>query len=224
MKLKLKFLSFFLIVSLQIGTACSCLGYSLSINHINATELIFKGEAISVETVAVKGEMLKDKYTFIVDTLIKGDINGDTISIFTNHSSAACGASFAIGIEYYVFSNRKNDRFNTDVCSYNGVVGRQSFLDNLISKYQDENSTKWYNSQGALVAEGSIVNGLPDGYWIIRNDKEELMEKGTYKSGLKHGKWMGYRNIKAQHMPYSSIIISHYDMGELVKRERESRL
>jgi len=219
LKIKFRYIILFIFLAPKSIFSCSCINNSLSINHINSTEVIFKGKVIGAEEILLKGELRQTKYTFKIDELIKGNHQEENIIIYTNLSSAACGSSFSMHQEYYIFSNKENNRFNTNLCSHNQPFEKDSFTTKLINKYKEEKNTKWYNSDGILIAEGKIKHGTPEGFWVISNDNGDIIEEGNFKNGLKHGEWTIYRSELYSHINFDKPIKENYFEGKKRKNK-----
>lgn len=108
--------------------ACSCIGKSTVESGLKNSSIVAVGTVLNMTTVEVAdsdfyyllynpnvktnsngGYMIKTaKYTIIVESLIKGQISSDTISILTGLWHGACGFNFTIGQKYIIYGDDKS--------------------------------------------------------------------------------------------------------------------
>lgn len=78
-------------------------------------------------------------------------------------------------------------------------------------QYNGENT--WYNQEGKIVIKGMYLNGAKDGFWIYKN----LAFMGSYKKGLKHGKWTWIGpDGRKQKAKFKKGKLKHKRRGEVV--------
>jgi antitoxin component YwqK of YwqJK toxin-antitoxin module len=60
-----------------------------------------------------------------------------------------------------------------------------------------------YDETGKLIEEGEYVKGLEDGPWFFISS--DYLERGTYRDGLKTGKWNSYYLFKQDNKTDSTL-------------------
>ena len=110
--LKLLVLMFALTVFSGSAMACKCIPKGeLTAEEVTNASAIFSGKVLKVES--IEGEM-RSKITFKVQQGLKNLKKGQIITVYTASSSAACGVTFTVGEEWYLFLSEGN---SVSMCS-----------------------------------------------------------------------------------------------------------
>jgi hypothetical protein len=74
----------------------------------------------------------------------------------------------------------------------------------------------YFFKTGIIKAKGKHVNGLMEGKWIFNRESGQLWQVGSFKKGIKHGKWIRYNKIcDLEHE-------AEYQNGKIVKPDSKS--
>lgn len=202
-------------------TACSCNNQPLSILDIIDKDIFFRGEVIEKKIVDEDSETGKFEYIFKINELIKGEYQNQEIIIYSDRSQASCGVNYPIGYEFFIFTNQYENKYQTGSCYHNQTVKNdKSFIHKLVEDYKNESRTEWFNSLKKNIAEGRILNGKPDGYWIIKTPNEEKIEEGNYTQGRKNGEWRIFRHRKYYSKAYTFKLFAIYENGVMIKSKK----
>jgi antitoxin component YwqK of YwqJK toxin-antitoxin module len=171
--------------------SCSCGGLSsVSITDILDHELIFNGKIESVqETKNQDGDRVWKAF-FKVKSLSKPRVLLDTISVYTNGSSAACGLDFKVGDTWLIIGNYYNGKYYASLCSksikrtgFNFLTykHRKSYLNRFSQRSKFVNS-----SVNGYQFRGQLIKGRPNGQWL-KQKAGDTIEIMNFKNGLRHG-------------------------------------
>jgi hypothetical protein len=69
-----------------------------------------------------------------------------------------------------------------------GTTSREEI--NQIDRYGRKQGPWKIYTDGILIAEGSYLDGQPDGLWTYRYQNGQLKEEGRYHKGVKNGMWI----------------------------------
>lgn len=202
-------------------TACSCFSKPLSILDIIDNDIFFRGEVIKKKIVNEGNETGKFEYTFKVNELINGEYEQQEIIIYSDISQASCGVNYPIGCELFIFSNQYDNKYITGSCYHNQPVKNdKNFIHKLVEDYKNEELTEWFDSLKKNITKGKILNGKPEGYWIIKTPNEEKIEEGNYIQGRKEGEWRIFRHRRYSTKVYNFKIFAIYEDGVLIKTKK----
>jgi len=107
----------FLLLSFDVGYACSCAPPPSAAQSLGQAGAVFSGKVLQVKR--VKGGNGQDgqvEVVFAVDASWKG-AERRVMSVFTASNSAACGYGFRRGRTYLVYAAESEGRLATTICS-----------------------------------------------------------------------------------------------------------
>lgn len=86
------------------------------------------------------------------------------------------------------------------VITFQGKQVHFELKENVVSKkkrYSEHKDYFWYRSQSIIITKGAASGYLLNGYYESYFDNHQFSERGCFKNGLKHGKWV-YWNQEGQ--------------------------
>ena len=103
-------------------SACSCIGQRTVEEEIIHSDIVVVGTIISIEEIKIYDTVNIDLEIFhiinrndlIVNTLYKGNLNTDTVSVFSGSGFGDCGYQFEIGGKYIVYGINYNYQGKTN--------------------------------------------------------------------------------------------------------------
>ena len=111
------FVALFFKISYKPALACSCARPLPPLEAKERAAAVFSGTVISQERSPQQRDRFQDiKVNFRVQRVWKGDI-GNTVTISTNRSSAACGINFRNRQRYLVYAFDNRNELTTNLCS-----------------------------------------------------------------------------------------------------------
>lgn len=111
------FVTFFFKISYKPAHACSCRTPPPPLEAKERATAVFSGTVISQERVPRERDRFEvNKINFRVQRVWKGEI-GETVTITTNTSSAACGINFRNRERYLVYAFDNQNELRTNLCS-----------------------------------------------------------------------------------------------------------
>lgn len=209
MRFKLITAAIFLFTLFNDSKACQCDFEKPSIIKFNNYDEIYHGKIISREI--VKGVLQTEsdpefiefeksieyyKYTIEVINIIKASKQSEMIIFYSNTQQSACGVTYAVNEELYLFLYGINSLLFTNSCAQNlkTKYATSEYLE-LIKDYRNENQTEWFNSEGIKIAEGKILNTLPVGNWKYYFTKNNSSKsEGKFINGATSGLWKNYHS------------------------------
>lgn len=205
--------------------ACSCGTYFLDLPvkemGLTITEakrisdnspIIFDGLLIEQDTfLNTERGYLQFKYTFKVERYYKGQ-EADTIIIFSNIGSSACGFDTKLNTKSIIFAQGSSEKgyytWRSDCCKSiakafypNRYQRYLKFLNVVTDKtdgeyifYQSYAHFRFYDfypadTSNCLALHFTIRNGQFEGAWKLMNVQKDILEQGNFKNGKRHGKW-----------------------------------
>ncbi|NJN76945.1 MAG: hypothetical protein HC803_00300, partial [Saprospiraceae bacterium] len=195
--------------------------------HYNQTDKVFIGTVIKVGNVKTMDFAYREadtniptyKVRFVIHESYRGSMP-DTVDI---GKIALANILFQEGESYLVYANYKDSDGLLTSSSILHVLddrmSRHSILKEI--KANPNGNTLNITPELAKMAEGSMVNGEPDGEWIYYEITGELKEKGKYKKGKRHGKWTTYFVTDAVfYSTFEAIRIGRAGQFKLVSHEK----
>lgn len=120
-RLRVTLLVFFVAaVGATNALACSCVMFANPQDHIDSTDLIFEGRALSTMTTRDDDTFRRQQTVFAVVRVWKGDATGRVVVSHPENVCCNCGVTFDAGQTYkvFVFAYADGaDRFTTTLCS-----------------------------------------------------------------------------------------------------------
>ena len=209
-------LIFFITTAFNIAQACSCGEYHLDlpIEAVKATRhlatytpnddqhLIFHAKAISIKHVEFKNiqgyKEMKDEITFKVFKYYQGK-NKDTIVVFTNHGSAACGFTTRINANSIIFASKNKEGFfstwRSDCCKsaaqfddeerYNRYLQFLTVMENMENgRYRFKQGKSFWppeSKQKVGAMYFSIRKRKFHGKWVVMDRRARILEVGQFQ-------------------------------------------
>ena len=103
-------------LSAQDAFACSCVGFASPAEHIDATDVIFRGRVLA--TAHLLFDRIGAETTFEVVEAIKGSATGRVRIRHPRDVCCVCGLTYSRGETCWVFAHRGQDRrLHTSACS-----------------------------------------------------------------------------------------------------------
>lgn len=158
---KVIFLGVFLFSSfaLSLGQsyACSCIMPADPITSMEQSEAVFAGEVTQVTT----GEY-QNTITFAVSDKWKGKL-GDTFTLNTGSSSAACGIDFQKDEEYIVYATDNGEGgYSAGLCSRTKVLDENA-QDDVVALSESAGQTEFFSQSVFELVKGPSCQGATDG-------------------------------------------------------------
>ncbi len=98
--------------------ACSCAMFANPQQHIDNTDLIFEGRALSTQTRRGGDILAGEETVFQVERAWKGDVTGRVAVIHPENVCCICGVAFTPGTTYKIFADMDGaGRFRTSLCN-----------------------------------------------------------------------------------------------------------
>ncbi len=108
---------------------CSCMNPGeITQGQVDGYDYIARGQVVSVE--------VRDYTRFIkvkVGKMYKSNTSGDTITISTPRSSAACGLSAQEGQEWLFYGGKEDGSYTTDLCTRSAVISQDYPNDRVVN-------------------------------------------------------------------------------------------
>jgi antitoxin component YwqK of YwqJK toxin-antitoxin module len=197
------FKAFLLLISLSTTdvSGCSCFRrFEANIEDLWDYDLIFKGKVLSVESVKSDPSLPQQKALFEIEKLVLGNIQTDTVSIYTNAGCCACGLGFVKGVTWLIYANGFRN-FNASTCSNSTSQRNESdlkeinkiiyFMDSIQNgSYKVFQKGQYQSSSYDIV--GQIVDGKPDGKWFMISFADTLCRL-NFLNGVQMGKQIDKR-------------------------------
>jgi hypothetical protein len=179
------------------ASECGCNpGQDLNIRQLIESDLIFKGHVITKRTEHFPGLGYSFVATFLIDELISGKTESDTVDIEYGYGEDYCSVYFQPMVSYLILSQKSNDfpYFHTNYCSGNRLTKNLSKRDHrlLLDFQQGKRELEWRNSVHQVYAKGRVSQRKPVGHWQFLGWNEEVMEFGVFLEGKKEGNWITY--------------------------------
>ncbi len=131
--------------------------------------------------------------------VFKGEVDLDTVFIYTGGNTSAGGRQTELNSEWLIFSEKeKNGEYFATVCdpfSCSNADQSEYFPNKfqLVADFKQKRETAysgpivWYYHDGVKAAEGNFLNGKPEGKWKHYRYDGTLKSETLYKNGLRHG-------------------------------------
>lgn len=179
------------------ASECGCdPGEDLSIRQLIEADLSFKGHVINKRTEHFPGLGYSFVATFLIDELISGIAESDTVDIEFGYGEGYCSVYFQPMVSYLILSQKSSDfpYFQTNYCSGNRLTKNLSKRDNrLLFDFQHgKRELEWRNSSHKIYAKGRISQRKPVGFWQYLRWDAEVMESGIFLKGKKEGNWFTF--------------------------------
>ena len=98
--------------------ACTCAAFASPQEHIDNTDLIFEGRALSTQTRRGGDVLAGEETAFQVERVWKGDVTGRVAVIHPETVCCICGVAFTPGTTYKIFADMDGaGRFRTSLCN-----------------------------------------------------------------------------------------------------------
>lgn len=171
--------------------SCSCGGLrSISIADILNHEIIFSGRIESVQEDKDEDNYRVFKALFKIKNLTKPKTEIDTVSVYTNDGSAACGLDFKVGDTWLIIGTYYNGKYYASLCSKS--INRKGF--NLFTYKHRKSFTNRYSQKTKFINskvdgyqfKGQLIIGQPNGQWLKLKARDTI-EIMNFKNGLRHG-------------------------------------
>jgi len=209
--------------------ACSCIKYDkIDLQQFMNYNSIFEAKFISVNKREVDSDF-NTSYNFYqkeivvsITKIYKGDINENTITIYTPLDGGACGLPFKPNEKWVIYANSEYDELHANLCSRSFLKGKKRGTTTKWRK--DKCFIKKYVDYTGLVeddsAKGELLNGLPIGEWAFYNLRDgKLSKKAFYnEQHLLHG--------EMQYFDQDGFVFARsvYDNGVLVTAVHNSKV
>ena len=233
-------IAFVLLLLSHWAIACRCtFDYRwLTMREYN-THTIFVGKLLSARTPPENPLTIELQYQVV--TNYRNTPVGDTITVYRPDGCDVTTESYqqSIGKEHLIYGTYNMGSYDIGICAeyhnpppreslatykgrlenaappphivvmYNNIIHTWQLIDEV--KNRGNKMMKSYHANGVLEAKGKLKNSMPDGEWHYYDDKGRLLEKTTYKEGIKWGESWQY--IYENDTLYSSMTYYKDDIG-----------
>jgi len=176
--------------------ACSCgnLWSPITVKDYNDSQFIFSGKAIKVSINDRETVDRQRQIEFQIDEVYKGIIELKNVIVYTALSDASCGLNIQANEEWVIWGYLQDSLISTNLCTRSKLKNNISSYDLKSLKYFKSNPTtsEWKNEFGNLIAEGKLINNMPNGHWKYFYKNGYTESEGIYLNGFYHGKWTKY--------------------------------
>jgi antitoxin component YwqK of YwqJK toxin-antitoxin module len=171
--------------------SCSCGGLrSISIADILNHEVIFSGKIVSIHEDKDEDNYRVWRALFKVNDINKPKLKIDTLSVYTNYGSAACGLDFRVGDTWLIIGTYYKGKYYASLCSKS--INRKGF--NFFTYKHRKSYTNRYSKKSKFINskvdgyqfKGQLIHGQPSGQWLKLKAKDTV-EIMNFKNGLRHG-------------------------------------
>ena len=183
-----------LLASLQVTYACSCIPLGpLTIKDFNETSVIFIGKVKTIKNISDRDLDHNIEVVFEVSELFKGAQIKKEVTLQTASSSAACGIYFKKNENWIIYANHYNKILTTGACSRSRYVSSFKKEDlALLRSFSNQKNKRAFLIKGVKRGEGLLKNNIPEGKWKYFSASGALLEEGSYINGEKDGQWVTY--------------------------------
>lgn len=214
-------------------------------DYIFHGELIFQNKVKLeiIKNLSEKNESLMTELFFKVIEPIKGENiqKGDTILVYTQSSSDACGFMTPINTKSIIFAASvglgKYFTYRGDCCKsvsealdkkrYDNYLEFINVVTTMVNGKYEFNQPKSYWDNGRVNETYSepqltfeINNGQFNGEWKLMTRSGFIIEQGKYKAGKKIGIWE-LKNIKTNYYEFTSIINTKIKYENGIQKHRQ---